>query len=172
MPLSDTHTHADRIATVQDQFTVTLFDCHLNGTFTLVTAEQFGQVNLQSADLTVSTGNRRCLVMRKNNGIGRTDATAGRTAFLAVVLLLHQNPIKSIHPVDAKQTEVDALHAVRAAAVINHRIPASIRLLDALPGALAELGADRVGAVVGTLALPAAARPCPPPASEDPAHGH
>jgi len=49
---------------------------------------------------------------------------------------------------------------------------ASIRLLDALPGALAELGADRVGAVVGTLALPAAARPCPPSASEDPAHGH
>ncbi len=49
---------------------------------------------------------------------------------------------------------------------------ASIRLLDALPAALAELGADRVAAVVGALELPAAARPSPPPASEDRPDGH
>ncbi|MFM7108143.1 MAG: dihydroorotate dehydrogenase [Planctomycetaceae bacterium] len=40
----------------------------------------------------------------------------------------------------------------------------STRLLDELPAALAELGASRVADVVGTLALPAAATSCPPPA--------
>ena len=45
----------------------------------------------------------------------------------------------------------------------------STRLLDALPHALAELGAARVADVVGTLALPAAAASCPP-AAGSPAH--
>jgi dihydroorotate dehydrogenase (NAD+) catalytic subunit len=40
---------------------------------------------------------------------------------------------------------------------------ASIRLLDALPAAVAELGAGSVADVVGTLALPAAASGCPAP---------
>lgn len=40
----------------------------------------------------------------------------------------------------------------------------SMRLLDAMPGALADLGARRVADVVGTLALPAAAASCPPSA--------
>jgi hypothetical protein len=39
-----------------------------------------------------------------------------------------------------------------------------MRMLDALPGAIAELGAQRVADVVGTLALPAAAASCPPSA--------
>ncbi len=37
----------------------------------------------------------------------------------------------------------------------------STRLLDALPGALADLGANQVGDIVGTLALPTAVAPCP-----------
>ena len=40
---------------------------------------------------------------------------------------------------------------------------ASVKLLDALPAALAELGASSVAAIVGTLALPQRA-PCPEPA--------
>ena len=44
---------------------------------------------------------------------------------------------------------------------------ASIRILDALPAALAELGASRVEDVVGSLALPAAPAPCPAPVPED-----
>ncbi|MBM3955706.1 MAG: dihydroorotate dehydrogenase [Planctomycetes bacterium] len=44
---------------------------------------------------------------------------------------------------------------------------ASIRLLDALPGALAELGARHVAEVVGSLRLPAAPAPCPAPVPED-----
>jgi dihydroorotate dehydrogenase (NAD+) catalytic subunit len=46
---------------------------------------------------------------------------------------------------------------------------ASIRLLDALPAALAELGATSLADVVGTLVVPARAA-CPPPTSGSPAH--
>jgi dihydroorotate dehydrogenase (NAD+) catalytic subunit len=45
---------------------------------------------------------------------------------------------------------------------------ASIRLLDALPAAVAELGAGSVADVVGTLALPAAASGCPAPVAAVP----
>ncbi|NCY01423.1 MAG: dihydroorotate dehydrogenase [Planctomycetia bacterium] len=48
----------------------------------------------------------------------------------------------------------------------------SMRLLDALPAALAELGASAVADVVGTLTLPST-RPCPPaghPVAESAAH--
>ena len=41
----------------------------------------------------------------------------------------------------------------------------STRLLDELPGAVADLGAARVADVVGTLRLPAAAASCPPAAA-------
>ena len=47
----------------------------------------------------------------------------------------------------------------------------SMRLLDELPGALAELGADRVADVVGTLALPAAPASCPSPTAAG-SHAH
>jgi dihydroorotate dehydrogenase (NAD+) catalytic subunit len=46
---------------------------------------------------------------------------------------------------------------------------ASIRLLDALPAALAELGATSLADVVGTLVTPARAA-CPPPTPGSPAH--
>ena len=45
---------------------------------------------------------------------------------------------------------------------------ASVRLLDALPAAVAELGAGSVADVVGTLALPAAASGCPAPVAAAP----
>ena len=45
---------------------------------------------------------------------------------------------------------------------------ASIRLLDALPAAVAELGAGSAADVVGTLALPAAASGCPAPVAAAP----
>jgi len=48
----------------------------------------------------------------------------------------------------------------------------SMRLLDALPGALAELGAARVADVVGTLALPATTASCPPAATTAGSHAH
>src|SRR5438128_207472 len=54
------------------------------------------------------------------------DAAAGGAATLAVVLVFHRDAFDLINAVDAEQTEVEALHAVGATAVIDDRIPAAL----------------------------------------------
>ena len=62
---------------------------------------------------------------------GQTRLHAGQPR-LAVVLVLDQDAVQLVHAVDAEQAEVDALHAVGAAAVVDDRIPAALRLLQQL----------------------------------------
>src|SRR4029453_3342262 len=70
-------------------------------------------------------GNRRRLVLWEYDRILGADAAAGRAAFAAVIGLLAQDRFNLIDSIDSKQAEVDALHAVRAAAVVDHRVPAA-----------------------------------------------
>ena len=55
---------------------------------------------------------------------------------------------------DVMEFVVAGASAVQLGTVNYYRPTASIEILDALPGALAELGAARIGDVVGTLELP------------------
>ena len=65
----------------------------------------------------------------ERDGLLGTDATArGATAF-ASVLILDDQAIQTVNAVDAEQAEIQALHAIRAAAVINHRIPATTNIV-------------------------------------------
>ena len=96
-------------------------------------AEQLGQVDLQPADgADRGAGDGRRLVVGEHDGVLGTDPAARRTALLAVVLVLDQDAVELVHAVDAEQAEIDALHAVGAAAVVDHRIPAPLRLLQQL----------------------------------------
>ncbi len=83
------------------------------------------QVDLQPADRAgVRARDRRRLVLGEDDRLLRADAAARRAALLALVLVLDHDPFERIDAVDAEQAEVEALHAVRAAAVVDHRIPA------------------------------------------------
>ena len=90
------------------------------------------QVDLQAADgADRGAGDGRRLVVGEHDRLLGTDPAARRTALLAVVLVLDEDAVQLVHAVDAEQAEVDALHAIRAAAVVDHRIPAPLRLLAA-----------------------------------------
>src|SRR5262245_7658057 len=64
-------------------------------------------------------------MLRKDDRVFRTDAAAGGAALAAVVSLLDEDRLDLIDAIDAEQAEIDALHAVSAAAVVDHRIPAA-----------------------------------------------
>ena len=89
---------------------------------------------------TGGAGDGRRLVIGEHDGLLGTDPAARRTAALAVVLVLDDDAVQLVHAVDAEQAEIEALHAVGAAAVVDHRIPAPVRLLQQL------LGRERRGA--------------------------
>jgi hypothetical protein len=65
-------------------------------------------------------------VAGKDDRVLGTDAAARRAALLAVVLLFDEDAVERIDAVHAEQAEVDALHAVRAAAVVDNGIPAAL----------------------------------------------
>src|SRR5262249_25619112 len=92
-----------------------------------------GQVDLQPADVADrGAGDGRRLVVGEHDGVLGADPAARRAAALAVVLALHQDAVLRVHAVDAEQAEIQALHAIRAAAVVDHRVPAPPRLLQQL----------------------------------------
>src|SRR5207237_18969 len=79
-------------------------------------------------------GDRRRLVLREDDRVLGTDATARRATLPAVVGLLDEDRLDLIDAVHAKQAKIDALHAVGAAAVVDHWIPAAadfVRLRNA-----------------------------------------
>ncbi len=87
-------------------------------------AEQLRQIDLQPARVFVrAAGNGRRLVLRKDDRVFRANPAAGRATLAAVIGLLDQDRVQAVDAVHAEQAEVDALHAIRAAAVIDHRIP-------------------------------------------------
>src|SRR5262249_41785705 len=66
------------------------------------------------------------------DGVLGTDPAARGAAALAVALVLDQDAVERVHAIDAEQAEVDALHAIGAAAVVDDRIPAAIGGLQQL----------------------------------------
>src|SRR5262249_21665961 len=86
------------------------------------------QINLKTAHgANGRPGDSRGLVFRKDDRMLRADATAGRTTTLAIVLIFNQNTLVLIHSINAEEAKIDALHAICAATVIDHGIPAAIR---------------------------------------------
>ena len=63
-----------------------------------------------------------------DDGVLGANAAASRAAFAAVVGLLDQNRLDAVDTIDTEQAEVDALHAVGAAAEVDDRVPSSRRL--------------------------------------------
>src|SRR5207249_11887739 len=63
------------------------------------------------------------LVLREHDGGLGTDARAGGAVGFAIVIVLDLDAMLLIHSIDADQTETQALHAIRAAIVINDREP-------------------------------------------------
>jgi hypothetical protein len=88
-------------------------------------AEQLRKVDLQRASDDRSPRNRRRLVLRENDRVLGAHAAARGASLAAVVRLLHENRLGVIDAIYPEQAEIDALHAVRAAAEIDHRIPAA-----------------------------------------------
>src|SRR5262249_20146603 len=130
LPLRDADRQADRLATVLDQLGVALLGGDADG---VAAAEQFGQVDLQAADGPHRRpGDGRRLVIGEHDGVFRTDPRTGRTAALAVVLVLDVDALGLVDAVDAEQAEIEALHAIRTAAVIDDRVPSATRLLQQL----------------------------------------
>lgn len=123
--LSNPDAHAHRLSTVEDEFAVAFEHCHFHCGFAGVAAEEFAEVNFEAPDFALGTGDGGGFVMWKDDGICRADTAAGGTAFLAAVLLFHEDAVECIDAVDTEQAEVDAFHAVGAAAVVDHGIPAA-----------------------------------------------
>ena len=71
------------------------------------------------------------LVLGKQDRRFRADPRARRAVRLAVVLLLHRDLLGAIDAVDVEQAEGQALHAVGAAVVVDHREPRLPSLLAA-----------------------------------------
>src|SRR5581483_2736143 len=115
------HGQPDGLAPVPDQFGVALLRGQLDGARG---AEKSGEVYLQTArPLARGAGNGGHLVFGEDDGILRADPAARRAPAFAIVLALDQNFVGVISPVDAEEAEINALKAVGAARVINHRIP-------------------------------------------------
>jgi hypothetical protein len=123
--LSDADGHADGLSSIEDEFAVAFEDGHFEGGFAGVSAEEFGEVNFDTADFAVGAGDGGCFVVWEDDGIGGADAAAGGAAFFAAVLLFDEDAIEGIDAVDAEEAEVDALHTVGAAAVVDDGVPAS-----------------------------------------------
>src|SRR5262249_42712638 len=135
--------------------------CDVDG---VAAAEQAAQVDLEARhapDRCPRDGGR--LVVREHDGVLGTDPAAGRTTALAVVLVLNHQTVQRIDAVDAEQAEIETLHAVGAAAVVDDGIPAPLwrgeQLLRREPRRLclpvdvdAELHQGRAGR--GVLLLP------------------
>src|SRR5438094_5537955 len=124
LAFGDADGEADGLAAVVDQFSVAFLSGDLDG---VGAAEKLAQIDLESADgpsRSASDGGR--FVLRKDDGVLRANPTARRAATLAVVLILHQDALILIDAVDPKQAKIDALHAVGAATVVDHRIPAPV----------------------------------------------
>ena len=91
-------------------------------------SKELGEIDLQSAIRHhVGPGDGRRFVLRKDDRILGANAAAGRAALAAIVRLFHEDRFGTIDAIHAEQAEVDALHAVGATAVIDHRIPAASR---------------------------------------------
>src|SRR5215468_8038308 len=88
-------------------------------------AEKLREIDFQTAG---AFARRACdgrrLVFGKDDGVLRTDATAGGATALAVILVLNQDPLLAVDPVYAEEAKINALKTVRASAVIDDRIPA------------------------------------------------
>ena len=81
-------------------------------------AEQQREIDLE-AFITVDrcSCDRWRFVLRKDDRVLGTDATAGATALTTIVRLFHEDVFDAIDAIDTEQTKVDALHAVGAALV-------------------------------------------------------
>src|SRR6202020_2121199 len=99
----------------------------------IAAAEEPGQVDLEALDAADGRpGDRRCLVLREDDRMLGTNPAARGAALLARVLTLDEDPLLIVEAVDAEQAEIDAFHAIRAAAVVDHRIPAPARVREKL----------------------------------------
>src|SRR5262249_5957319 len=97
----------------------------------VLTAEEPGEIDLQpgdGADWRARDGRR--LVIGEHDRMFGTDPAARGATFLAVVLVVDQDAGVLIDAVDAEQAEIDALHAVRAPAIVDHGVPAASRRLQ------------------------------------------
>ncbi|MCA9210696.1 MAG: hypothetical protein KDA55_20195, partial [Planctomycetales bacterium] len=122
--------HANSIASRQQQLFVAFASG--DGHRVLVRfrrSEQLGEIDLQAAYGHFGASDGWRFVLREDNRILRADPTASRTTFATIVRLLNQNGFLAVDSRYAEQTKVDSLHAIRAAAEVNHRIPTSPRLL-------------------------------------------
>src|SRR5207253_1297947 len=98
-------------------------------------AEEFGQIDLESANVAHRCpGDGGSFVIWKHDRMLGTDPAARRTAAFAIVLVFHGDALEAVHAVDAEQAEIDALHAIGAATVIDDRVPTAIRWLQNLLG--------------------------------------
>src|SRR5690242_2316434 len=68
-------------------------------------------------------------MLRKYDGVFWADAAAGRAALAAVIRLLDEDRFDSIDAIDPEEAEVDALHAVGAAAIVDDGVPAAGRFV-------------------------------------------
>ncbi len=91
-------------------------------------------------------GDHGRLVLRKDDRILGAHATAGGTALAAVVRLFDENRLLLVNAVHTEQAEIDALHAIGAPTVVNHRIPAADRCLV---DSSARVDRARCGVTVG-----------------------
>ena len=88
--------------------------------------EQLRQVDLESG-VVVDFGprDRRGFVLGEHDRVLGTNAATGRAPLSAVVRLFDQDRVRGVQAVDAEETKIDALHAIRAAVEIDDRVPTS-----------------------------------------------
>src|SRR5262249_15901568 len=128
LALRNADCEADRLPPVRDQFAVSFLSSDVDG---VRAAKELGQVDLKTANgANCSTRNGGRLLVGENDGLVGADPAARGTAFLAAVLILNHNAVLLIHAVHAKQTEIYALHAIGAAAIVDDWIPAPRRLFQ------------------------------------------
>ena len=93
-----------------------------------IAAEQRGDVDLHLLALEVGVAHHVAVdgagfVFGEHDGGFGADARAGGAVGFAVVVVLHLNFLPAVHAIDAEQAEAQALHAVRAAVVVDDREP-------------------------------------------------
>ncbi len=95
----------------------------------------------------------RCLVLRKDNRVLRTNAAACRATFATIVGLFDQNGFDTIDAVDTKQTKIDAFHALvqrlKSMTGYQRRVGCSSTVIHTSPAEQSGSAADMLVLIIG-----------------------